>query len=122
MGTVYLIHFETKYRHAGHYLGYSNHIMDRLAAHATGNGARLMEVIADAGIGWTLARTWRGNWALESRLKRWHGSVKLCPICKGRGATPAAKALATRVRRRLEERKRPAPVPIYAYDEESDDD
>ncbi len=57
MGTVYLIHFDKPYRHARHYLGYTDDLDARLAAHANSNGARLMEVIVEAGITWQLART-----------------------------------------------------------------
>ncbi len=78
----YLIHFDTPYKHARHYLGYSHDLAARLAAHQSGAGARLMEVINQAGITWQLARTWRGGRDLESRLKRQHSGVKLCPICK----------------------------------------
>ncbi len=79
--TVYLIHFDKPYRHARHYLGYTNDLDARLAAHASGNGARLMEVIANAGITWQLARTWVGERSLERRLKRQKNSPRLCPIC-----------------------------------------
>lgn len=82
MGTVYLIHFDTPYRHAHHYLGYAERdVEQRLAQHRAGNGARLMEVIAAAGITWQLARTWIGDRALERKLKTRHDSPALCPIC-----------------------------------------
>jgi hypothetical protein len=82
-GVVYLLHFHRPYKHARHYLGFSEHLGKRLAAHRLGNGARLMEVIAGAGIGWTLARTWVGDRALERRLKARKESPRLCPICRG---------------------------------------
>ena len=44
-GTVYLIHFETRLKHARHYLGYCDDLGRRMAQHRSGNGARLMEVI-----------------------------------------------------------------------------
>ncbi len=81
--TVYLIHFDKPYRHAQHYLGYTNDLDARLAAHASGNGARLMEVVANAGITWRLAQTWAGGRELERRLKRQKNSPRLCPICNG---------------------------------------
>lgn len=82
MGTVYLLHFARPYRHARHYLGYAEDLAQRLARHRSGNGARLLEVIMQAGIAWEVARTWSGDRALERRLKRWHGSGPLCPICQ----------------------------------------
>src|SRR5262249_60539998 len=58
MSTVYLIHFNQKYHHAGHYIGLTDDLDARLECHTSGNGARLMEVITSAGITWQLARTW----------------------------------------------------------------
>jgi predicted GIY-YIG superfamily endonuclease len=78
---VYLIHFDTPYKHARHYLGCTDDLDARLAAHAAGNGARLMEVIRDVGITWRLARVWDGDFDLERRLKRQHNSPRLCPVC-----------------------------------------
>ena len=86
-GTVYLIHFLTPYKHAKHYLGYCNKeeekLGQRLARHMAGRGARLMAVIIAAGIGWKVARTWRGDRHLERRLKNRGGATRLCPLCRG---------------------------------------
>lgn len=80
--TVYLICFDKSYHHARHYLGFTKGpVEDRLDEHRRGHGARLLQVINEAGIGWRLVRTWRGDRKLERRLKRWKKSRKLCPIC-----------------------------------------
>jgi predicted GIY-YIG superfamily endonuclease len=84
-GVVYLLHFDRPYRHAAHYTGWTTHLDDRLAAHAAGRGSRLMRVIVDAGIGFTLARTWPGPRSRERALKRQGGATRRCPIC---GVTP----------------------------------
>ena len=82
---VYLIHFEQPYKHARHYLGYSDNLAARIAAHEHGNGARLMSVISRNDIRWVVARVWpNGGPDLERKLKRHHGSCDLCPICAGR--------------------------------------
>lgn len=81
-GTVYLLHFERPYRHARHYTGWTADLDARLALHASGHGARLLQVIKDAGISWTLARTWTGDRFLERALKRQGGASRRCPICK----------------------------------------
>jgi hypothetical protein len=63
-GVVYLLHFDRPYRHAKHYIGYaasSGFLKRRLAAHERGQGAWLLEVVHEAGIGWQLARTWPGT-------------------------------------------------------------
>ena len=43
-----------------------------------------MEVIKEVGIGFVLARTWRGSRTLERLIKRRKGGPRLCPICRGR--------------------------------------
>lgn len=79
---VYLIHFARPYRHAGHYTGYADDVNKRLAAHRQGRGARLLEVVAAAGIAWQVARVWpEGDRALERQLKRRHRAAEYCPIC-----------------------------------------
>jgi predicted GIY-YIG superfamily endonuclease len=80
-GTVYLIHFDTPYRHARHYTGWTTNLDARLQAHRDGRGARLMEVITTAGITWQLARTWPGGRDRERAIKDRHDSPRLCPIC-----------------------------------------
>ncbi|MEV4887877.1 hypothetical protein AB0K48_00610 [Nonomuraea sp. NPDC055795] len=91
-GTVYLLHFAQPYRHARHYLGWTTDLQARLAEHAAGRGARLLAVVRDAGITWTLARTWPGNRARERALKRQGGSARRCPLC---GVQPRACATPT---------------------------
>src|SRR4051794_28517804 len=85
MDTVYLLHFTERYRHAGHYLGSTNDLPQRLAEHERGRGARLLAVIKAAGITWTLARTWEGGKQRERQLKRQGGASRRCPICKSLG-------------------------------------
>jgi len=80
-GTVYLLHFDRPYRHAGHYTGWTTNLTQRLAEHAAGHGARLLAVIAHAGIGWRLARTWPGTRHTERALKRQGGASRRCPMC-----------------------------------------
>jgi hypothetical protein len=102
-GTVYLLHFDRPYGPgggangrgtAGHYL-WAKNLEQRLAQHEAGTGARLMQVVKDAGIGWRLARTWKeGGLARESQLKKQGGRSRMCPECR------AAKAEARRQARR----------------------
>ncbi len=81
VGTAYLIHFEERYKHAGHYSGFSTNLPGELARHAAGTGARLMKVIRDAGIGWHVSRTWEGvTREQENRIKESSGA-KRCPDC-----------------------------------------
>jgi predicted GIY-YIG superfamily endonuclease len=80
--TVYLLHFNQRYRHAGHYIGSSTNLTKRLQEHASGRGARLLEVIHAAGISWVLARTWEGGRERERQLKKQAGASRFCPLCK----------------------------------------
>jgi predicted GIY-YIG superfamily endonuclease len=83
---VYLICYAaTPYRHAKHYLGFSDRLALRIQAHERGNGSKLMAVLARNDIPWVVSRVWMdGDRALEHRLKGWHSGVKLCPICQGK--------------------------------------
>jgi predicted GIY-YIG superfamily endonuclease len=83
-GFVYLAHFSTNLHHARHYLGFATDLVQRLAQHRAGSGARLMAVIKEAGIEWKLVRVWQGDRGLERRLKRRKNTPKrLCPVCRG---------------------------------------
>jgi predicted GIY-YIG superfamily endonuclease len=93
---VYLIHFHQKIGNpaqprgmAGHYLGACQDIDVRISRHRTGDGARIMQVVTQAGIPWELVRLWRvSSWEesrdLEKKLKAWHASNKLCYLCNPR--------------------------------------
>jgi hypothetical protein len=87
---VCLICFQQPYRHAKHYMGWTTDLDARLRAHAVGRGARLMEVITAAGIGFTLARTWPGTRNLERRLKNRGGHARLCRSAKRPNAVSPA--------------------------------
>jgi predicted GIY-YIG superfamily endonuclease len=83
LGTVYLFHFDQRYEHAGHYTGWAEDLDHRVAEHLAGRGARLIEVITQAGIGFRLVRTWPGvTRARERQLKRQGGASRHCPICQ----------------------------------------
>ncbi len=79
---VYLLHFDKRYKHAGHYLGSTCDLEARLTLHAAGRGARLLHVVQTAGITWRLARTWPGGKAKERQLKKQRGASRYGPICK----------------------------------------
>ena len=91
-GTVYLLHFRRPYRHARHYLGFcAGDIVIRVAAHQAGQGARLLAVVSQAGIGVDLVRTWPGDRSFERRLKRRHSSPRICPVCRSAALAHSAK-------------------------------
>lgn len=78
---VYLIHFDQPYKHARHYVGYSDNIEERVALHQNGQGARLCEVVVNAGIGLQLVRTWEGADRHFERKIHGRGKSIYCPIC-----------------------------------------
>jgi predicted GIY-YIG superfamily endonuclease len=88
IGVVYLVRFTQPYRQARHYTGWPVDLESRLAQHQAGPGARLLQVITEAGIGWTLARTWQGTRERERQLKRQGGASRRCPICRASRERP----------------------------------
>jgi predicted GIY-YIG superfamily endonuclease len=81
--TIYLLHFSAAYHHARHYIGFTDDLEARLADHRSGQGARLMAVIKDAGLTFEIVRTWSGDRAFERKLKRRKNTPTLCPECAG---------------------------------------
>jgi hypothetical protein len=86
--SVYLLHFQRRYKHARHYMGFceSDDVSARIERHRAGNGARLMSAVFKAGIPVRIARLWRGRKAdrtFERRLKNSCRLADLCPICSG---------------------------------------
>ena len=70
----------------------------------------LLQVIASAGIGWTLARTWEGTRQRERQLKRQGGASRRCPICRARAAAGDTSPVAGRDL----QRHVPHPAPMTA--------
>ena len=81
-GTIYLLHFNTPFRHARQYLGFALNLKQRLDQHAKDQGARLKQVVLEAGIGFDLARTWPATRTAERRIKNRKEAPRLCPVCK----------------------------------------
>ncbi len=82
-GTVYLLHFDQPYHHARHYIGFATDLERRLIQHQSGSGARLVEVVVNAGRSFTLARIWPNtDRSFERRLHRRKDSPRMCPVCR----------------------------------------
>ena len=81
LGVIYMLCFTQPYRHARHYVGWTEDLFDRLDRHAAGRGARLVEVITQAGIGFTLVRICEGTRRRERAIKHAGGAVRYCPAC-----------------------------------------
>jgi hypothetical protein len=81
LGVIYMLHFDQPYKHARHYVGFTEDLFYRLERHRHGRGARLVEVIWDAGIGFTLVRVCEGTRFTERLIKNAGGAVRYCPAC-----------------------------------------
>jgi len=86
VGTVYLIHFETKLAHAQHYLGFTTDLEQRLKSHSGKNGSKLMNAVNENEIKWSVSRTWTKPKSFERELKNCANSPVLCPVCSGEKA------------------------------------
>jgi predicted GIY-YIG superfamily endonuclease len=118
--TVYLLHFdELLSDHAGHYVGSTSNLDARLEEHRSGNGARIMEVCKERGIGFQLARTWKGGRKLERLIKSGRRARLLCPICSGDDAYKRGNRRA-KVERKPRGRKTPS-VTLADHRDDFDD-
>lgn len=85
---LYLLHFDKPRHHACHYLGCSEDIIARLAAHANGQGSCLTKALYEDHEGWTLAALYVPRAAvasirfLERRAKERHNAAAYCPLCR----------------------------------------
>ncbi|CAN5492750.1 hypothetical protein BH10CHL1_BH10CHL1_50120 [soil metagenome] len=80
---VYLLHFSPRYKHAGHYIGFADHLPARIAEQFAGKGANLVQVALRNGCILTLACTWANkDRKFERSLKNRGGAARICPICR----------------------------------------
>lgn len=78
----YLLHFDPPYKHARHYVGYTEHLDVRVEQHRNGTGANLTAVASAAGCEIKIARVWdNATRALERKIKTSKHHSRLCPIC-----------------------------------------
>lgn len=81
-GTIYLLCFDRRLAHAKHYIGWTSDLDQRLGLHAKGqSGAKLMEAVHAAGIGFQCSRTWTGTRNDERKLKNRRDAMRMCPLC-----------------------------------------
>lgn len=78
---LYLLHFAPRYRHAGHYLGYTEDLVARIRLHLRGRGSPLVKAAVKAGCKVTLVRLWNADGNAEQELKRQGSRARLCPLC-----------------------------------------
>lgn len=100
-GTIYLLCYSRKFRHARHYIGFCEQpLEDRLEEHFSGQGANFTRALKNAGIEANCVRTWEGTRELERQLKNRRDARSLCPNCKeGRNYEKAFSAMMSRIKR-----------------------
>jgi len=82
---TYLIHLERKLGSAnprgtaGHYVGKTRNLANRLETHRAGKGARMLAAAVERGISFDVVRTWDGD--VERQIKRQRNAPRLCPRC-----------------------------------------
>lgn len=96
-GMIYLVHFQRPYKHAKHYLGFTElTLTERFARHCSNakkrRGSALMNAIFMAGIKFKVVRTWEGDRTRERQLKNSGHSIR-CPVCRGTVTYAAARDL-----------------------------
>jgi predicted GIY-YIG superfamily endonuclease len=81
---VYLIHFDKAYRHAQHYIGFTDNLEQRMHDHELGTkGSKLLKAVRDVGINFKVVRTWPdGDRTFERKLHNYKKSSHLCPVCQ----------------------------------------
>ena len=82
MAAVYLIHLEKPFGHAQHYIGWAERLDARISHHKAGSGALFLRKVNEAGIPWTVVRTWSNQ---TRTFERWLKNLKkaklICPVC-----------------------------------------
>lgn len=87
-GTCYLLCIRPRYKHAGHYLGWTEGpAQDRVLTHLTGHGSPLIRAALAAGCAVGLARVWENvTRSFERRMKNAAHIPFACPCCRGEKA------------------------------------
>lgn len=85
---VYVLHFDTPYKHAKHYTGIAIDVEARVKEHKNGTGARLTQVLKENNIGFTYSIIKEFNTFSEAHQYEKYLKIKIkkpkrfCPICK----------------------------------------
>lgn len=82
LGTIYLLHFDRPFHHTRHYVGWTEREVEaRIAEHSAGRGTPLVAAIVAAGVGFQVARTWRGTRNDKRTIKAQRNTPRVCPLC-----------------------------------------
>lgn len=82
---IYVLHFDTPFEHAQHYVGCTRTPASRLITHARGHGARIVKAAMAAGCTWRLGNLYQclqgSPLVAERHIKDMHGSKPYCGVC-----------------------------------------
>ena len=84
MTAVYVMHFEPPFKHARHYVGFTEHddVATRLDEHLKGAGSRLVRAVAKAGHAVHIAHVFIGaDRHFERRIKNHKDVCQWCRLC-----------------------------------------
>ena len=81
LGVIYMLHFDQPYKHARHYVGWTDDLLDRLDTHARGHGARLVAVIGTPGSASPWSASARAPAASNAPSRTQAEQVRYCPAC-----------------------------------------
>ena len=86
--SLYLLHIEPRYKHAGHYLGFTPdlRVERRAREHMDGvqhKASPLVLAALKAGCTVVISRRWEGpQFDKAERAKKHRGHTRLCPLCR----------------------------------------
>lgn len=76
------MHFEPPYKHAKHYMGFTQDVDVRYDRHVAGRGSPLVSAALAAGCVVTIERVWSDvDRNFERQLKRRKAAPRMCPKC-----------------------------------------
>jgi len=84
---IYLVHFERPFKHAKHYVGFTDvTLRERFKRHTSNarlrRGSALMRAVLEAGIKFKVVKVWDGDRNDERRVKIDGHSARRCPVCR----------------------------------------
>ena len=87
--SVYILHLNSKLRHAQHYVGWAKYVEKRITNHKNGNGSKFTKACLKHGVSFELARVFEGaDRTFERKLKNTNSTRDYCPICNGGKSKP----------------------------------
>ena len=81
IGVIYLLHFDQPYRHAKHYTGWTEDLLDRLDRHAAGAAPAWSRSSGKPGSASPWSASAKAPARTERAIKNAGGAARYCPAC-----------------------------------------